>query len=87
MNIHELFPADDLHWCEEQKSYVVLSKRKTRKIFSLCGDLDEKQAVAVAMEYQKYLISHLIWKNVLSGRITVDGVDDNGELLFSPKKP
>jgi len=81
--INTLIPADQLHWCEEEKKYSTISKEEAQKIARKCKGLTEEEKIAVIMWYQHHKTGVLLWKNFMKGKIVIGGVKD-GQPLFKP---
>lgn len=82
--INTLIPADQLHWCEEEGKYSVISRKEAVKIYEKCEELAPENKVAVIMWYQDHKTSTLLWENFMKGRIKINGVSKEGEPLFAP---
>ena len=87
--LNNLIPADDLHWDEEEKRYVSLSKEETEEIILCCisqGIADFDNIVKVVNWYGGLRVGNLLLKNMLSGSIKVVGFDEENEPLFAAKE-
>jgi hypothetical protein len=87
--LNNLIPADDLHWCEEEKKYVSLSRDDIDRIAATClnqgiSSLDDIMKV---VEWAGVVrIGEILWRNFLSGGIRVVGFDEQGEPKFGPRQ-
>jgi hypothetical protein len=84
MPINKLIAADQLHWCEEQGQYAVISKEEAQRISRKCEGLTEDETVAVIMWYQEHKTGALLWENFMKGKISVAGVSGDGQPCFAP---
>lgn len=87
--INNLIPADDLHWCEEERKYVSLSGEEINEIILHCvergiEDLDDIHRVIKWCGTVR--VGQLLWKNFLLDSIEIVGFDKNGEPRFAPNR-
>jgi len=87
--INNIIPADDLHWCEEEGKYVSLSREEMDDIIAACVLQDIKELDDIFKVIQwcgSVRIGEILWKNFLSGSVSIVGFDGQGEPKFSPRK-
>jgi len=87
--VNSLLPADDLHWCEEDKKYISLSKEEIDEIVSSCwkqGIKELKDVYKVIEWCGRMRVGNLLWKNFVSGAILISFLDENGEPNFTTRK-
>jgi hypothetical protein len=86
--INKLIPADDLHWCEEDKKYVPISMEDLDKIILNCakdGMTDMDEIIKVVRWAEMVNLGSVLLKNLLSDRIRILGFENN-EPIFGEKK-
>lgn len=83
-----LIPADDLHWDEDDKKYVVVSKEEQDKLFKACFGcgLEEKETLRIFRCFTYYKTSEVLFKHFLEGNIGIYSFDDNGSPIFEKLK-
>jgi len=86
--LNKLIPADDLHWCEEEKKYTSLSKEDIDSIILACvkqniTELDEIMRVVSWAGCIK--IGQILLNNFISDKLSIVGFD-NDEPLFGVKQ-
>jgi hypothetical protein len=85
--VNGLIAADDLHWCEEEQKYILLTMEEVDGILQACADqgMNEDQIEDV-MKVVKWCESiragQLLWKNFVAGHIGIYGFDDKNEPMF-----
>jgi hypothetical protein len=85
--INKIIPADDLHWCEEEKRYIPISMEDIDKIIINCanqGITDMDDIIKVIRWAEVVNIGNILLKNLLSDKVAVIGFDEN-EPLFGEK--
>lgn len=86
--INKIIPADDLHWCEQEKKYTSLSMEDLDSIVFRCvnqniTNLEDIMKVTNWAVLVK--IGDLLLKNFLDDKIQISGFDNNGEPMFGAK--
>ena len=87
--VNELIPADDLHWDEDEKKHVAVSRQEEANLIRSClrCGLNEDQTLKLVREYCLSKTSVMLFKNFLEGNIDVYSFTSSGEPIFSkPKK-
>lgn len=87
--INNLIPADDLHWCSEEKKYVSLSEEEVNEIILHCvehGMNDLNDIHRVIKWCGTVRVGQLLWKNFLLNSIEIVGFDKEGEPKFAPNR-
>lgn len=85
--INKIIPADDLHWCEEEKRYIPISMEDIDKIIINCvnqGITDMDDIIKVIRWAEVVNVGNILLKNLLSDKVAVIGFDEN-EPLFGEK--
>lgn len=86
--INKIIPADDLHWCEEEKKYTSLSMEELDDIVARCINQDIKsldEIMKVVNWATLIKVGDLLLKNFLEDRIKIVGFDDQNEPMFGVK--
>jgi len=86
--INKIIPADDLHWCEEEKRYIPISMEDIDKIIINCanqGMTDMDDIIKVIRWAEVVNVGSILLKNLLSDKLSVIGFDEN-EPLFGEKQ-
>lgn len=85
--INTLIPADDLHWCEEEGQYTLLSMGEIDDILKACaeqGMTEEhmEDVMKVVRWCENIRAGQLLWKNFVAGGIGIYDFDDQNEPIF-----
>lgn len=87
--INKLIPADDLHWCEEDKKYIPVSVEDIELIIINCakqGITDEEDIINVIRWAECVSVGNILLKNLLCDRLSIVGFDpESKEPLFGEK--
>jgi hypothetical protein len=86
--LNGLIAADDLHWCDEEQKYILLTMEEVDGILQACADNgmteeDMKYIMNIVKWCEKLRAGQLLWKNFVAGHICVEGFDNLDEPLFS----
>lgn len=87
--LNNIIPADDLHWCEEESKYVSLSREEIDDIIATCMNqrIDDLEDIFKVISWcGNVRVGQILWKNFLSGGLSISGFDEQGEPKFSPRK-
>jgi hypothetical protein len=87
--INKIIAADDLHWCEEEKKYVSLSKEDVDQIISSCieQDIVEFEDMYKVIQWAGLVrVGEILLKNFMQGKIEITGFDESNEPLFGEIK-
>lgn len=85
--VNKIIPADDLHWCEEEKRYVSLSDEEINSIIMTCVKQDiteEKYIYKIVKWAGQVRVGNILLNNFLNDRIKITGFDGE-EPFFNPK--
>jgi len=90
--INGLIAADDLHWCEEEQKYILLTMDEVDGILQACADngMTEEHmeyVMNVVKWCERVRAGQLLWKNFVAGHVCVDGFDETGEPFFAKCPP
>jgi hypothetical protein len=87
--INKIIPADDLHWCEEERKYAALSAEDLDAIIVRCMSQEIKtleEMMKVVNWATLVKVGEILLKNFLEDKITIVGFDDQNEPMFGVKK-
>lgn len=87
--INKIIAADDLHWCEEEKKYVSLSKEDVDQIISSCieQDIVEFEDMYKVIQWAGLIrVGEILLKNFIEGKIKINGFDESNEPYFGEIK-
>ena len=85
--LNKLIPADDLHWCEEEGQYILLTMDEIDDIMKACAEqgmtTDNADDVLKIIRWcESIRAGQLLWKNFVAGGIGVYGFDEKNEPIF-----
>jgi hypothetical protein len=86
--LNGLIAADDLHWCEEENKYILLSMEEVDGILGACAEQgmteDHINEVMKVVQWCEQLrAGQLLWKNFVAGAIVIAGFDENNLPMFT----
>lgn len=87
--INNIIPADDLHWCDDEKRYVSLSAEEINEIILRCVDqgMNELKDIHRVIQWcGNVRVGQLLWKNFLLGSVNISGFDKDSEPRFTPNR-
>ena len=83
--LNKIIPADDLYWDRIEKKYIALSEDEIHNTMLCCINnniTDESDIVKVLNWCTNVRVGELLMKGILAGRISIIGVDQDGEPVF-----
>ena len=87
--INKIIPADDLHWCEEEKRYVSLSKEDVDKIIAACSkqEINEFEEIYKIIQWAGLVkVGEILLRNFIEGKIKINGFDESNDPYFGEMK-
>ena len=86
--LNGLIAADDLHWCEEENKYILLSMEEVDGILEACAEqgMTEEhinEVMKVVQWCEQLRAGQLLWKNFVAGSIAIAGFDENNLPMFT----
>lgn len=88
-SVSALIPLDELFWSEEQAQYIALSDDEINKIILDCyqnaGITELDEIHKVLNQFTQMKVDMLLYKRYMDDYISIDGLNKEGEVCFTPK--
>jgi hypothetical protein len=88
--LNKLIPADDLYWDDYDNKYIALSKEEIDAVLIACVNdniHDEQSMIEILQWCTSVRVGELLMKGFLAGKISILGLDKDGEPFFGEKSP
>lgn len=83
--VNKLIPADDLYWDDTENKFIALSDDEINDVISACvnNSITEEPGILAVLNWcTSVRVGQLLMKNFLSGHISIEAIDNEGEPAF-----